>query len=316
MSKDGQRERLKKEEVLPCRHIIDREAVFRLQRLLPRLARVAPKLLAEENIPTDENEYQLLYRVAVETVRGEFSAAVGEKKRFTEAILDYLKTRQLIRQWIAKGSKRRQDYLVELKDGYKICIEAKGAGDGNNLTIWERPSWADEFVIWSQNPHSLKHEPGAGVWSALSIRLFPKILVEKQNVDAFVFFDGRCGSSIRRCPKKFGIEGELRSDATDIPGQDDRKWLPPPSIYLMPRRVVHPEDNPKPPVHTTDSCRFAAVLLKAFNVPRRHWSQYVNRAEVETKRDSEGTYMKVSLSAGLGSESPVVSNFKKIKRTT
>ena len=163
-------------------------------------------------------------RAAVESIRGSFSATVREKKRFAEAVLDYLRECGLIAGWRGKGSERRQDYQVDFPDGYKVCVELKGAGDGNNLTIWERPPWAEEFVVWSQNPHSLKNHPGSSVWSVLSVRLMPKILVEKQNVDAFIMFDGRCGSALRPCPKSFGVEGALRAEATDIPGQNNRAW--------------------------------------------------------------------------------------------
>jgi len=83
-----------------------------------------------------------------------------------------------------------------------VCIEAKGCPDGNNMTIWEKPTWAEEFVVWSQCPDSLQHQPGHGIWSGISTRLVPKMIIDGQRVDAFVFYDGRCGSSIAVAPSR------------------------------------------------------------------------------------------------------------------
>lgn len=276
----------------------------------------APELLEKHGIPAGPEEYSFIYRAAVESIRGTFSATMAEKRRFTEGILDHLRAADFIADWKPVGSARRQDYSVELSDGFRICIEAKGAGDGQNTNVWDRPPWADEFIIWSQNPGSFGHHPGHGVWAALASRLFPKILVERQNVDAFIFFDGRCGSAQRPCPKQYGISGPLRKRVTGIPAEDGRDWLPPPSIFLMPRSVVHPEDNPNPPLHSARTCRFAGVLLAAFGVPAEEENEYLNWARVEAKRDGSGTYIRVSVGQGLGSQPAVQSQFKRVRRTT
>jgi hypothetical protein len=55
--------------------------------------------------------------------------------------------------------------------------------------------------------------------------------------------------------------------------------------------------------------------LKAFNVPQEKWTDYLNWARVEAKRDS-GTYIRVSLGIGLDNPPAAESRFKKLKRTT
>jgi len=41
-------------------------------------------------------------------------------------------------------------------------------------------------------------------WSGISTRLVPKMIIDGQRVDAFVFYDGRCGSSIAVAPSRMG----------------------------------------------------------------------------------------------------------------
>jgi hypothetical protein len=181
-----------------------------------------------------------------------------------------------------------QDYRVRLPGGRLVCIEAKGCPDGDHMTFWQRPTWAEEFIIWSQCPESLAHHPGKGVWSGIATRLFGKIYAEKVLVDALVFYDGRCGSEHRRCPKSYGIEGTARSRATDIPGQDGRPWLPPPSVFLLPRTVPHTVNNRCPPLHNLDTCQFIARLLYTFGVPQPQSLSYTNWAQFEVRPEPGG----------------------------
>lgn len=292
------------EDTLPCRHQLDNAMVERLKEVLTDLPRYAPELLDEHNL--DPTTYPLLFRTAVESIRGSFSASTRAKEQFTEKVLDHLVQEGQIKCWDFVGSERRQDYRVEMEDDYVVSIEAKGCGDGNNMTIWDRPAWADEFVIWSQCPDSLKHNPGRGVWSALSTRIIPDIIARQTVVDMFMFFDGRCGSALRRCPKEYGVHGSLRSEATDIPGQDDCDWLPPPSLYLLPRTVPDPLTNTHPPLHTLHSCRFANALLTAFGVPQEQHREYVNWVRVAMDQRKDGAYMQVAVGRGLDNDTPIV----------
>src|SRR5690554_6701102 len=121
-----------------------------------------------------------------------------------------------------------------------------------------------------------------------------------------MYFDGRCGSALRRCPKAYGVHGSLREEATDIPGQDGRDWLPPPSLYLMPRTVPHSVTNAVPALHTLRTCRFANAVLAAFGVPQDRRQEYVNWVRVEMEQRHNGAYMQVSVGRGLDEATPAV----------
>lgn len=239
--------------------------------------------------------------MAIESMRGTFAASVGEKRKFTETVLAHMQHVGAITNWQFVGTRKRQDYRVSLPNGKQVAVEAKGCGDGNNTGIWDRPRWAEEFVIWSQCPESLQHDPGEGVWSALATRIFPKVIFERVVIDCFVFFDGRCGSAMRRCPKNaaYGVEGDLRVRATDTAGQDGRAWLPPPCVYLLPRSVPEPVENPDPPLHTLDTCQFAGALLRAFNVPVEAAPMLAHWARAGTQNRPDGLYYQVTIGTDL-----------------
>ena len=265
----------------------------------------------------DPGEWQPLLRMAVESLRGAFAANVGAKKQFTEAVLSHMRATGAITTWEFVGTRQRQDYRVVLPTGKQVSIEAKGCGDGNNTGIWDRPAWAEEFIIWSQCPESLQHDPGDGVWSALATRILSKEIAGEGAVDAFVFFDGRCGSTSRRCPKnpQYGVEGELRGIATDVAGQDGRLWLPPPCIYLLPRSVPVPVTNPNPPLHTLETCQFAAAMMQAFNVPLTNAPTEVHWARVAIENRAEGRFYQVTVGTDLSRpRSLVEGRWKRLRR--
>lgn len=282
-----------KRDTLPCRHGFPSHSIETAKELLIRLPQTSPELLRQANIPAEE--WLPLLRAAVESMRGTSSATGTDKRRFISAVLDYCVQRKVIDSWEFVGSDGRQDYRVNLPDGTAAAIEAKGCPDGNNTTIWDRPSWADEFIVWSLCPESLAHDPGKGVWSGVATRLIPKVAAERKVVDAFIFWDGRCGTSRRQCPKAYGVRGALRADATDLVGQAGKEdWVPPPCIYLFPRSYPSVPHNLKPSIHTVETCRFARALLDAFEVPRDKQAAYVHGAMVEARGSSVGTKIQIT----------------------
>ena len=161
-------------EATPCRHTFDRNMVKRLKKLLNELPEEHPEVLAQHDIaPAD---YPLLFNSAIQSLRGTSAATTADKRRFVARILDFMKEQSLIAEWQDLRTQGRNDYRVNLPNGRSVAIEAKGCPDGNNMTIYERPSWAEEFIIWSQCPESLAKDPGVGVWSGLSTRLFPYMM--------------------------------------------------------------------------------------------------------------------------------------------
>ena len=282
-------------DTLPCRHPDLANSVGKVKDLLQKLPQEAPDVLAQKGISA--TDYPDLLRAAVESLRGTASATTSSKTRFIKAVLDYGVERKVIHSHTFTGSEARQDHKVVLPDGTRVAIEAKGCPDGNNMNIWDRPGWADEFIVWSQCPESLVKQPGWGVWSGVATRLLPKMTAERTPVTAMFFWDARCGSDKRRCPKNYGITGETRKEATDIPAQDDKPagWIPPPCIYLFPRSAPHVANNPKPPNQTLQTCKFAKAMLDLFNVPEDEQDDYVHEARIQAKAGSSGVQILPSV---------------------
>ncbi len=306
---------LRSEDCLPCRHGLAPAQVESAKNVLANLADDAPQILAKYGIPP--SAWPALLRAAVESLRGTNSATTSDKRRFIEAVLDYGVSHKAFVSWNFEGTGGRQDYRVELSGGRLVAVEAKGCPDGNNTTIWDRPPWAHEFVVWCLCPESLVHEPGAGVWSGISTRLIPKVAAEEKVVDAFIFWDGRCGSELRKCPKarSFGVSGPLRSKATDILG-DPPGWLPPPCIYLFPQSAPRPR-NPRPATHTLATCRFANSLLELFNVPAAVRAQHVHEVKTAARGVPAGTQIQVSVTSRDwpdGRDRMVAGDWKLLKR--
>ncbi len=80
-----------------------------------------------------------LFRGAIERIRGQFSAAMGEKRSFVACILNYMEDGDFIQGWESAGDSNRHDYMVTLNNGKLAAIELKGCLDGNNTNIFERP---------------------------------------------------------------------------------------------------------------------------------------------------------------------------------
>ncbi|MEU4680657.1 hypothetical protein [Micromonospora sp. NPDC023737] len=281
------------QDTLPCHHDFPSDRIGATKSILRNLSDTSPHLLHSADI--QQEDWLPLLRAAIESMRGESSANPVEKQRFIAAVLQHCQQQKTIESWGFIGSGGRQDYRVSLPDGTTVAIEAKGCLDGNNTAIWDRPSWADEFVVWGLCPEGLAKPPGKGAWSGIATRLMPKIVAERKVVDAFVLWDGRCGSARRICPKAFGVDGPLRSQATDIVGQVGKEaWIPPPCIYLFPRSYPTVPHNRKPAIHTVNTARFSRALLEAFNVPEDKQAAYVHSVEVEARGSSEGTEIQVT----------------------
>lgn len=202
----------------------------------------------------DEKEFydSGLFRGAIERIRGQFSATMGPKRDFVQRVLDHMQDEGFIGEWESAGEANKHDYKVQLNSGKTAIIELKGCLDGNNTIYFERPSHAEEFVIWSvcTNPGS---DPRHSVWSGIHTRLSAEIISKEVCVDGVVIWDMMCGTIGRPCPK---VDGD--SERLNHVGPFS---LPPPCIYVLPATIPSPRNNSHPSAQALKDVE----LLKAFS---------------------------------------------------
>lgn len=197
-----------------------------------------------------------LFQAAVEKLRGSHAATMTGKKDFLAEVLGYLEQHKKIKSWSFTGSGERHDYIIKVNNKIECAVEQKGCLDGNNTNIFKRPPNANEFLVWSLCPN-----PGSDMqhnaWSGIHTRLGAEIIDKREAVDALIIWDYLCGSEERPCPK-------LAADptrATKVGSFD----LPPPCIYLFPRTIPDPRNNPKPATWDIDDIKFIRALYDTFH---------------------------------------------------
>ncbi len=241
------------EPIIPCELLP--ETQDRIHKYAEALKHSA-HMIGAHGLSEDEFWRAGLFRSAVERLRGTQAASMSEKRNFVAHVLDYLKDLALVKDWRFSGTGERHDYEVVLPDERMTIIETKGCLDGNNTNIFERPPQADEFIIWSlcQNPGA---DPRKNAWSGLHTRLSAEIIHRNQRVDAVVIWDMVCGTIGRPCPK-----ANRKRDIWTYLSEDTK--TPPPCLYLLPRSVPDPRNNPKPRCWSLTDVGFARALSQAF----------------------------------------------------
>lgn len=196
-----------------------------------------------------------LFRGAIERIRGQFSATMREKRNFIRHVLNYMQDRGFVREWASAGEQNRHDYTITLQSGRVSVVELKGCLDGNNTTIFERPSHAQEFTIWSvcSNPAA---DPRHNVWSGIHTRLSAEIIENSKQVDGLIVWDWLCGTIGRPCPKLDRVAG--RQTAVG-PFQ-----LTPPCIYLFPATIPTVRNNPDPEPHSIQGVELLDAMHRCF----------------------------------------------------
>lgn len=195
-----------------------------------------------------------LFRGAIERIRGQFAATMGEKRDFAKRVLNWLQDNGHIREWDSAEESTRHDYVVRLNSGRLAGIELKGCLDGNNTNIFERPAHVSEFVIWSVCTNA-GADPRHNVWSGIHTRLSAEVISRKQQVDGLLVWDWLCGTVARSCPKV------AQGDPVTTIGP---YCLPPPCIWLFPGSIPEPETNPTPAVRTIHEVEILRVFHVAF----------------------------------------------------
>ncbi|MFV1543636.1 hypothetical protein VW041_01515 [Phaeobacter sp. JH204A] len=196
-----------------------------------------------------------IFEGSIQRVRGQISAAMGEKKTFVKHVLNHMQDGGFIQDWIEAGGSNRHDYSVTLNNGNIAAIELKGCLDGNNTNISARPPHANEFIVWSvcQNKGA---DPRHNVWSGIHTRFSADIIAEQKKVDGLVVWDWLCGTAARVCPK-------LENAAHRITKVGPFR-LPPPCIYLFPSTIPSPRNNPTPTVNKITNVGILDAMHRCF----------------------------------------------------
>jgi len=209
--------------VIPC----EQNAALREQiEQFAEVLKTQAHLLGDHGLDEKEFYNSGLFRGAIERIRGQYSATMRPKREFVQHALNHMEDAKLIEGWDLSEATERSDYWVRLPQGRNAVIALTGAMDGNNVTLFERPDTADEFVIWSIMTNAAG-DPRRNAWSGIHTRLSAEMIARDQQVDGVIVWDMVCGTVGRQCPK---IAGETVPRLTDI----GPFRVPPPCIYMFP----------------------------------------------------------------------------------
>jgi hypothetical protein len=268
---------------IPC--CLLTETKRRIEAYADELRNAAPKI-GTHGLSPEEFVSTGLFPAAVERLRGQHAASMAVKRRFLDDVLEHMESVGEIRTFAFTGHGDRHDYQIEMPDGKTVVFEAKGCLDGNNTTIFKRPPNADEFFIWSLCQNS-GADPRKNAWSGIHTRLGAKILVERQPVDGLVIFDMVCGTAGRPCPKiENAPERKFRLRSGRI--------VPPPCIYLFPRTIPDPRNNPKPPIRKLNETHFLKALAKVFGCD----ASEITDVNIHVRMEGANTVRKTILKRG------------------
>jgi len=239
--------------IIPCELLPETRS--RISRFAESLERHAAQV-GNHGLTAEEFEQSGLLRAAIEKLRGTQAAATTVKRRFMKDVMDHLTEHGEIVSWDFRGTGERYDYEIRMANKRVSIVETKGCLDGNNTNIFQRPAQADEFIIWSlcQNPGA---DPRRNAWSGLHTRLGAEIIHRREKVDAVILWDMVCGTVGRPCPK-------LAADPSRCTEIGRGRRVPPPCIYLMPRSVPDPRNNPAPPCSAVEDVSLVGALMRAF----------------------------------------------------
>jgi hypothetical protein len=211
--------------VIPCQQ--NTELRKQIEKFAETLTTDAHKL-GDHGLDEKEFYNSGLFRGAIERLRGQFSSTMRNKREFAKHVLNHLEDQKLIKGWEEDESVNRHDYSVTLNTGKVSVIALTGCMDGNNTTLFERPAYAQEFVIWSLCTNA-GADPRRNAWSGIHTRLSAEIISRKQPVDGMIIWDMMCGTLGRPCPKL-----TFQPERQTIVGPFK---LPPACVYVLPSKV-------------------------------------------------------------------------------
>lgn len=265
---------------LPCKH--EKRVTAQVQptiNLLTNMDELHPDVLLQHRIQPSDYRGSLVFRSAVESIRGNFIASsTTTREGMIAHVLEGLLQRSRIAEYEQNAGRSRYDFTVAIQRNpdYYAAIEVKG-GEGNSINISERPLWAREFAVWCHLDGAIVNEPSHGAHSILN-RLANELVRRRKLVDVLFFKDVLCGTSTRPCPKYPGSEETIGLRAA-------------PDVFLFPIRVPTPE-NPDPTVHTLDTLRLPQLILRSFGVRARDYDKHVWTVQIRIDKISNKTFKR------------------------
>ncbi len=248
--------------ILPCKH--EKRVTDQVQPaidLLTDMDVLHPDVLLQHSIQPPDYKQGLVFRSAVESIRGSFIASsTTAREALVGDVLENLRQRGSIADYRKTAAAGRHDFDVSIDrdPDYFAALEVKG-GEGNSINISERPLWAKEFGVWCHLDGAIRNQPAHGAHSIVN-RLTNELVRRRKLVDVLFFKDVLCGTRARPCPK--------------YPGNEDKIGLcGAPDIFFFPQRIPS-LDDPEPPVHTFDTLRLPRLILDLFSVEPHHYSEH------------------------------------------
>jgi hypothetical protein len=230
--------------------------------LLSNLDELHPEVLRQHAIEPDDYKKGLVFRSAIESIRGSFIASsTAGRQGMVKSVLEGLLQQSYIADYEQTSSRYRHDFAIgiERNPDYFAALEVKG-GEGNSINISERPMWAREFAVWCHLDGAVVNQPAHGAHAIIN-RLNNELFKRRKLVDTLFIKDILCGTRARPCPKYIGRE-------------TDTGFHTAPDVFLFPQRAPS-LDEPEPPVHTLQSVRLPAQILRFFDVGEDDLSKHI-----------------------------------------
>ena len=229
--------------ILPCKH--EERVTGQVQPTIDLLANMDvlhPDVLLQHAIQPADYKGGLVFRSAVESIRGKFIASsTTGREGLVRDVLENLLQRGRISDYAQNSGRARYDFTVILRrePDYFAGLEVKG-GEGNSINISQRPLWAREFGVWCHLDGAIVNAPAHGAHSIIN-RLTNELVRRHKLVHVLFFKDMLCGTRLRPCPKYPGCEDRIGLEAA-------------PDVFLFPRRVPS-LDDPEPPPNTLEDLK-------------------------------------------------------------
>jgi hypothetical protein len=263
--------------LLPCSHDVKTTAqVDPTIGLLRQLDSQHPDVLKAHGIEPGDYHSKLVFRSAVESIRGTYIASsLTQRQGLVAGVLEDMRQNGLIIDYKPQGARQRFDFQVQVTRQPKetAAVEVKG-GEGNSINISERPLWATEFLLWCHLDGAIVNQPYHGAEAIIFNRVAAEMVKRQKHVDAVLFKDASCNTALRPCPK---YHGEIPPTELGVA----------PDIFLLPRWVPT-EENPHPPMHDINTTLLPAKILVAHGVSPEQFEDHIWSVDISLVRDKKG----------------------------